>query len=113
MRDYLNTNVTNYGYLEPNSVRADVDALYEPFFVQVQPGDIVSTEDQPDNGGMIVCRSQKYKLRFQPGFEQVFSNIPNSPVTQSANQQFNYLNDFDHAIGVTIPSWVAPPKALV
>lgn len=112
MRDYLNTNVTNYGYLEPNSVRADVDALYEPFFVQVQPGDIVSTEDQPDNGGMIVCRSQKYKLRFQPGFEQVFSNIPNSPVTQSANQQFNYLNDFDHAIGVTIPSLGSTTKSV-
>lgn len=105
MRNYIRNNTTNYGYLlGTDSARTDVAALYEPFDAQVIQGDIVSTEDQPDNGGAWVCRSQKLRLRFQPGFKQTFHGVTNGPITQIQDQQFNYDNSFDHGIGVEIPS---------
>jgi hypothetical protein len=105
MRNYISTNTTNYGYLlGTDSARTDVSALYEPFDAQVIVGEQVSAVDQPENGGAYVCREQLYRLRFQPGFKQVFSNITNGPITQTQDQQFNYTNGFDHGVGVEIPS---------
>ena len=105
MRNYIRTNTTNYGYLlGTDSARTDLTELYEPFDTQVILGDIISTEDQPDNGGAWVCRSQKLRLRFQPGFKQIFHGVTDGPITQNEDQQFNYNNSFDHGIGVEIPS---------
>jgi hypothetical protein len=105
MRNYIRTNTSNYSYLlDPESVRTDIAALYEPFDAQVMAGDIISAEDRSDQGGAWVCRSQIYRLRFQPGFEQIFHDVTSGPITQTADQQFNYDNNFDHSIGVQIPS---------
>ena len=103
MRHYIRDNV-NYEYLEPMSVRGDVASLYEPFYTQVFGGDVITTEDMPDSGGAMVCRLPKYKLRFQPGYKQIFTELDNGTVTAGPNEQFNYDNRFGHAIGVQIPS---------
>ncbi len=105
MRNYIRNNTTNYSYLLGlDSARTDVAELYEPFDAQIIDGEVISTTDQPDNGGAIVCRRQNYRLRFQPGFNQIFHDVNNGPISQTSEQQFNYDNSFDHAIGVEIPS---------
>lgn len=105
MRRFIANNNTNFGYLQgTDSARTDIAQLYEPFDTRVIQGDIVSIEDQPENGGAWVCRGQKYRLRFQPGFKQIFSDVTNGLITQTEDQQFNYDNSFDHGIGVEIPS---------
>ncbi len=105
MRNFIATNTTHYAYLPGGeSARTDVATLYEPFDAKVVVGDVISTEDQPDLGGALVCRTQKYQLRFQPGYEQIFHDVVGGSISQMADQQFNYINTFDHAIGVEIPS---------
>lgn len=105
MRNYIENSSTNFGYSSGlDSAKTDIAALYEPFDAQVIGGEVISITDQPDLGGAIVCRSQNYRLRFQPGYQQIFYDVNNGPVSQTANEQFNYDNSFDHAIGVQIPS---------
>ncbi|MFN8274901.1 MAG: hypothetical protein U0X58_08490 [Flavobacteriaceae bacterium] len=105
MRNYIRNSATNAGYLSGlDSAKTDIAALYEPFDARVIGGEVTSIVDQPELGGAIVCRRQNYRLRFQPGYDQVFYDVDNGPISQTADDQFNYDNIFDHAIGVQIPS---------
>jgi Pregnancy-associated plasma protein-A len=103
MRKFIQYNNSDYNIENYPTVRNEISSLYEPFKTNVFAGNVVSTEDQPDSGGAKVCREQKYKLRFQPGYDQEFSNTTSGVIPQIWSQQFNYDNVFDHVIGVKIP----------
>lgn len=88
---------------EFDNIKTDILSLYEPFDARVVAGNVISAEDQPENGGAFVCRSQKYRMRFQPGFFYHFYETISGPDYALTGQQFNYDNIFDHNIGVRIP----------
>ena len=103
MRNFIASNTTDYSFLPgSDTARTDIAALYQPFDAEVIAGTVLSTEDQPENGGALVCRQALYRLRFQPGIKYEFSGTTSGTIIQDVNQQFNYNNTFGHSIGVKV-----------
>lgn len=81
-----------------------VESLYEPFEIRstVELGAVLSVEDQPSEGGAIVCRQQQYDLRFQKGFDYSFTNTTPDNLTADIDTQFNYSILPHHTITVLV-----------
>lgn len=114
MRNYIANPLVvlgSTGILSTNlmNARGDVSSLYEPFVIG-GGGGVINTNStlaysktmtpNTTNTGVNVWNCGPFKMRFQPGFDYVFSNLPGT-ITQTSQQQFNGLSST--YIGVKIP----------
>lgn len=87
MRERITGTFASYYAAMMNSV----ESLYEPFEYPLVLGDILSVQDQPGQGGAIVCRQIMYNLRFQKGFDYFFTDSDENSVTVNVNTQYDHL----------------------
>lgn len=82
----------------------DVSSLYEPYSEVLVPGNtIISTEELPDGGGVLVCRDYIFKRSYQAGFTYDFYNTePVDHLHANIYQLFTYNDRPDHSIKVVI-----------
>ncbi len=113
MRNYIANPLVTIGSSGLNSTnlenaRADVSSLYEPFVSGGSGGTNSSSSlaysktmtPNNTNTGVNVWNCGPFMMRFQPGFDYEFSNLPET-ITQSKEQQFNGISS--SYIGVKIP----------
>lgn len=103
----MRENILGYYAAEYNAARNTLESLYAPFTItdggSNGGGPIYSKTYTPnfEFTGVNVWNCGPFTMRFQPGFQQIFSNLPNTQ-TVSATTQFNHPT-FSY-IGVKIPS---------
>jgi len=98
----MRENITGYWANTYNAQMNTIESLYEPFEYPIVLGNILSVEDQPENGGALVCRQVTYNLRFQKGFDYVFTNSAGNNINVGTNTQFNYIIMPNECMDVTI-----------
>lgn len=98
IRTAIVTYPDDYAQVENNLV-----SLYEPYAVINQSGGVVSIEDQPENGGAMVCRSIYFTFKYQQGFTYTcYNTIPVSPIFGDTNAIFTLNEIPSHSFKIKI-----------
>ncbi len=100
MKQYLENPL----YPEYSLAYNDVSSLYEPYNEVLVPGNtIVSSEESPDGGGVLVCRNYIFKRSYQEGFSYDFYDTElTNHIYVNPYTLFTYDDRPDHCINVVI-----------
>ena len=104
---YYNSATNVYGY---SNAKNEIESLYEPFAIVGVGGSTTSTTTaysktytpNETNTGANVWNCPTYTLRFQKGFNWIFSNSTIGTLNKTVTEQYNYSIN-NHLVNVQIP----------
>lgn len=111
MRNYID-NIPSNIFPKVTDALTDVSELYQPFYVGIgsgyNNGTTVNSYSKTisintNNTGINIWNCGPFKMRFQGGFDQEFSNLSGGLISQSKYQHYDAIVGENTFVGVKIP----------